>query len=109
MKYGVRLRLYSIKRINNKRFHSKPTYNNESIRTKVSSYNENFHDNKRLIKDEHYGHSILLLESMSETKNKYYPQTFLDKCFECSNNKNSLFKELAQIVDWSDDESSDES
>ena len=32
---------------------------------------------------------------------------FLDEFFEC-NNKNSLFEELVQIIDWSDDESDDE-
>ena len=75
----------------------------------------NFHGNKRLIRDEYYGHSFsLLLESISEVNNKYYPQTFLHKVFECNSvecspsKKNSLFKELVQIVDWSD-ESNDRS
>ena len=38
---------------------------------------------------------------------KYYPQTFLDELFETHNdsNINNLFKELVQIIDWSDDES----
>ena len=80
-------------------------YNNEYIRIKISSYNENFHGNKGLTKDKYYGHSIILLKSISEVENKYYPQTMLDKFFECNNNKNSLFKELVQIFDWSDDES----
>ena len=71
------------------------------------------------MKTKYCGHSILLLESMCEVKNKYYPQTFLQKFFEynsiefnsvkCNNNKNSLFKTLVQIVGWSNDESSDES
>ena len=60
------------------------------------------------MKDKYYGHSISLLESISDVKNKYYPQTFLDKFLECnsvkrnsiecksigkhdSNNVNSLF------------------
>ena len=60
-------------------------------------------------KNEYCGHLILLLESICEVENKYYPQTFLHKFFECNNNKNNLFKELVQIADWSDDESSDES
>ena len=56
----------------------------------------------------------LLLESICEVGNKYYPQKFLHKFFECNSiecnsDKNSLFKELVQIVDWSDHESSDES
>ena len=111
------------KKFNKKGFHSKPTYNNEYIKTKISSYNEKFHGNKRLIKDEYYGRSVLLLDSISEVENKHYPQTFIDKFFECNSvecysiecnsvekhDKNSLSKELVQIVDWSDDESSDES
>ena len=56
---------------------------------------------------------MLLLESACVVENKYYPQTFLHKFFECNStecndNKNSLFKELVQIVDWFD-ESSDRS
>ena len=39
------------KKFNKKVFYSKPTYNNEYIRTKISSYNENFHDFKKLTKD----------------------------------------------------------
>ena len=73
------------------------------MNTKINSYNENFHGSKRLTKDKYYGHLILLLESISEIGNKYYPQAFLDKFFECNsvekNNKNNLFKELVQIVD----------
>ena len=78
----------------------------------MSSYNNNFLGNKRLTKDKYYGHSILLLESISEVENKYYHQIFLDKFFEKHDKKsvNSLFKELVQIVDWfNDDESSDKS
>ena len=58
--------------------------------------------------NEYYGNSILLLEFICELKNKYYPQTFLDEFFKIhndNNNKNNLFKEIVQIVDWSDDES----
>ena len=109
------------KKFNKRRYYSKPVYNTEYIRTKISLYNEKFGGNKRLTKDEYYGHSILLLESICEVKSKYYAQAFLDKFFECNyvkcnsiekhnnNNINSLFKELVQIVDWSDDESSDKS
>ena len=82
-----------------KKINSKPVYNNEYIRTNISLYNENFWGNKSLTKNECYGHSILLLESISEVRN--YPQTLLDKFFECNsiekhngNNVNSLFKEL---------------
>ena len=90
------------KKSNKKGFHSKPVYNNEYIKTIISSYNENF------------GHSVLLLESICEVENKFYSQALLGKFFECNtakcnNNKNLLFKELVQIADWSYDESSDQS
>ena len=80
-------------------------HNIEYIRTKISSYDENV----RALKN--CGLSILLLESICEVENKYYPQTFLQKNFKCNsvgcnNNKKSLFKELVQIVDWSDDDES---
>ena len=65
LKYRIRLSLY-LKKINKKGFYSKPAYNNEYIRTKMSSYNENFRDFKNLTKDEYCGHSILLLESICE-------------------------------------------
>ena len=101
------------KKFNKKGFYSKPVYNNnEFIMTKIDLYNETFLGNKTLAKDKYYGHSMLLLESISEVKNKYYPQTFLDMFFEKhdDNNVNSLFEELVQIVYWSDDnESSDKS
>ena len=45
-------------------FYSKPTYSNEYLRTKISSYNETFHDFKKLTKNEYCSHSILLLGSM---------------------------------------------
>ena len=81
------------KKINKKGFYSKPAYNNEYIKAKISLYNETFHGNKRLTEDKYYGHSILLLESISEVKNKYYPQTFLDKFFQCNSVKcNSIKK-----------------
>ena len=98
--------------LNKKGFHNRNGYN-EYIKAKISSYNENFHGNKRLTKDKYHGHSMLLLESICEVENKYYSQTFLDKFFECNsiethndNNKNSLFKELLKTVIWFDDESS---
>ena len=49
------------KKINKTGFYSKHTYNNEYINTNISSYNKNFHGNKKLTKDKYYGHSILLL------------------------------------------------
>ena len=47
------------KKFNKKGFYRKSVYNNEYIRTKISVYNE---------EDKYYGHSILLLESISEVK-----------------------------------------
>ena len=89
----------------NKSLYNIPVYN-KYIRAKISLYNEDLHGNKRLTKDKYYGHSILLSEPICELKNKYCPQTFLDEFFECNSvdkhnddNKNSLFKELVQIVD----------
>ena len=109
MKYGIKLKLYSIKKFNKRGFYSRPVYHNEYIKTKISPYNENFYGNKKITKDEYYGHSILLLESICEVKNKHYPQTFLDEFFEMhndnNNNMNKLFTKLVQIIDWSDDES----
>ena len=67
---------------NKKGFYCKPTCNNEYIRTKISSYNENFHEFKNLTKNEYCSQSVLLLESICEVKNKYYPQPFLHKFFE---------------------------
>ena len=52
------------------------------MKTKISSYNQNFHDFKKLTKDKYCGHSILLLKSICEVENKYYPQTFLNKFFK---------------------------
>ena len=74
--------------------------------TKISPYHENFHGDKKLTKDEYYGHSILLIESICDAENKH-PQTFLDKVFEIhnDNNMNRLFNELVQITDWPDGES----
>ena len=49
--------------------------NNKYIETKIPPYN----DNKKLTKYRYCGHSILLLESICEAGNRYYPQTFSDK------------------------------
>ena len=49
--------------------YNKPTHN-EHISTKICPYNEDFHGNKKLAKDEYYGNSTLLIESIYEVKNK---------------------------------------
>ena len=70
------------KKFNKKGLYNRPVYNNKYIRTKISPYNDVFKDNKKIRKDKYYGHSILLIESICEEENKYYPQTFLDNFFE---------------------------
>ena len=49
--------------------YNKPVFNNEYIRTKISQFNENFHGNKKLIKEEYYRTSVLLIDSICEVKN----------------------------------------
>ena len=96
--------------LNKKGLHSGPVHNNEYTRTKIIPYNEKFRDFEKLAKDKYCGQSILLLESICEVENKHYPQIFLHKFFEWNSvkkhNKNSLFKELVQTVDWYDDDES---
>ena len=84
------------KKFNKGELYNRPVYNNKYIKTKINLYNKNFHDNKKLTKDEYYGHSISLLESIREVKNKYYPQTFLVEFFKIHNDNNmkKLFNEL---------------
>ena len=74
----------------NKKFNSKTVYK-KYIKTRISSYNEHFHGNKRLTKDKYYGHSILLLESIYEVENEYYSQTFLETFLNATplNNNNN--------------------
>ena len=99
--------LFSKVTLNTKRFGCDPIHS-KYIKTKIITYNENFYDFQKLVKNKYCGYSILLLESICEVENKYYPQKLLDKFFECNSvekNVNRLFKELVQIVDWSDNES----
>ena len=46
------------KKFNKKEFYSKLTYNKKYIKTKKNSYNEKFHDFKKLTKYEYYRHSV---------------------------------------------------
>ena len=93
------------KKFNKRGLYNKPTHN-EHVRTKICPYNENFHGNKKRTKDEYYGNSILLIESICEAENKHYPLIFLDKFFEKHNSVPGLFKELVQVTDYSDDDNS---
>ena len=95
-------------KFNKRRLYNKPVYDNKHIKTKVCPYNENFHGNKKLTKDEYCGNSILLIKSICKTQNKHYPQTFLDKFFEKHNSLPSLFKELVQITNYSDDDNNND-
>ena len=66
------------KKHNKRVLYNNTIYNNECIKTKISPCNEKFHGNKKLTKDKYDGNSTLLMESICEVENKYYPQTFLD-------------------------------
>ena len=93
------------KNLFNKRFDSEPIYNNGYTKTKISPKNMNFHDNKRPKKDGYYRNSIILLESIIDVDNNYYPQVFLEKLLKECNNP---IKQTVQIFDESDDESDDD-
>ena len=57
-------------KMHNKRvLYNNTIYNKEYIKTKIIPNNKNLHGNKKLTKDEYYGHSILLLESICEVEN----------------------------------------
>ena len=75
--------------LNEKGFHC-DSIHNKYIKTNINSYNKNFHDFQKLVKNKYCGHSVLLLESICEVENKYYPQTFLDKFFECNSVENNV-------------------
>ena len=68
------------KNLSNKRgLNEKPIHNSEYRRNKISPFNENFDGNKKLIKNEHYSTSVLLIESICEEENKYYSEIFFRK------------------------------
>ena len=48
------------KKFDKKGFYSRPAYSNEYIKTKICSYNKNFHGNKKLTEDEYYGQSTAI-------------------------------------------------
>ena len=86
--------------LNKNGFHCDPIHN-KYIKTKISSCNKNFHDIKKLVKNEYSGHSVLLLESICVVENKYYPHTFLDKFFDCNSvedNVKRLLKKLIRLI-----------
>ena len=62
---------------NKRGLHSVLANNKECIITKINPYVKNPSDFKKLIKDKYCGYLILLLDSICEVKNKYYPQVLL--------------------------------
>ena len=68
-------------------FESKPTYgyDHKYIRTKIKTYGDsmitNFY-NKKMAKEKVSSKclSIIMLDSVTESDEKYYPQTFLEEC-----------------------------
>ena len=68
-------------------FESKPTYgyDDKYIKTKIKTYADslitNFH-NKKIPKEKVPGKylSIIMLDAVIESNEKYYPQTFLEEC-----------------------------
>ena len=68
-------------------FESKPTYvyNDKYIKTKIKTYGiiitTNFHNNKMQKQKIPYKFlSIIMLDSVIESDEKYYPQAFLEEC-----------------------------
>ena len=74
-----------ISNILKKVFHSEPVYNDKYIKTKIKFCNNkiclNFHDNE-IPKNNEYCSclSVILLDSVVNIDNVYYPQVFLEEC-----------------------------
>ena len=70
-----------IKNFFEKKFDSKPVYNDKYIKAKISSFNTNFYGNKSPIEDEHYTcFSVILLDSIVNADKKYHPQISVNEC-----------------------------
>ena len=80
--------LEKIKGLIGKNFDSKPFYGNDDnkyIKTKLKTFKDsiitNFHNKK--VPEEKVPYkclSIIILDSVIKSNNKYYPQTYLDEC-----------------------------
>ena len=80
--------LEKIKGLIGKNFDSKPFYSNDDnkyIKTKLKTFKDsiitNFHNKK--VPEEKVLYkclSIIILDSVIKSNNKYYPQTYLDEC-----------------------------
>ena len=77
-----------IKGLIGKIFDSKPFYGNDDnkyIKTKLKTFKDNiitnFHNKKVPEEKVQYKYlSIIILDSVIKSNNKYYPQTYLDEC-----------------------------
>ena len=82
-------------------------YNGRYIKARISLYNINFYGNKTPRKNKRYTcYSVILLDSIANVDEKYYPQRFLKECnHELKNEKiaNTINEELN--LNESDDES----
>ena len=89
--------LEKIKGLIGKNFDSKPFYSNDDnkyIKTKLKTFKDsiitNFHNKK--VPEEKVLYkclSIIILDSVIKSNNKYYPQTYLDECITNKENNNS--------------------
>ena len=88
--------------------------NGKYIKTKIKTFNDsiitNFHD-KKVPKEKipHKCLSIILLDSVIKTDNKYYPQTFLEECVYKQKQKNYITEEELKSDSDSNNESESES
>ena len=76
----------TIKDLIGKKFDSEPIYNDNYIKTKIKSYNDdirtNFRDesNNRKVQKEDCSYKCLSLISVIQMDKKYFPQTLLEEC-----------------------------
>ena len=95
-------------------FDSKPFYSNDDsnyIKTKIKTFKDsiitNFHDKKApKEKIPNKCLSIIVLDSVIKTDNKYYPQTFLEECVYKQQN-NYITEELKSDSDSNNESESD--
>ena len=104
-----------------KKFDSKPFYGNDDnnyIKTKIKTFKDsiitNFHNKK--VPEEKIPYkclSIIVLDSVIKTDNKYYPQTFLEECVykqqkqKQQKQKNYITEELKSDSDSNNESESD--
>ena len=100
-----------------KKFDSKLFYVNDGnnyIKTKIKTFKDsiitNFHD-KKVPKEPYKCLSIIVLDFVIKTDNKYYPQTFLEECVykqqKQKQQKNYITEELKSDSDSNNESESD--